>query len=73
MCVSEFERRCEFFVGSRLGTWDWEDEDLGASLASGGEVDVLVVFGELQEHVSSHSGETMGLIHTVIEDGDLSQ
>jgi len=70
--ISEFERRGKFLVGCRLGTWDWEDENLGASLASGGEVDVLVVFGKLQEHVRSHGGQTKD-VHTEIEDGDLSQ
>ena len=32
--IGEFERRGKFLVGSRLGTWNWEDENLAAGLAS---------------------------------------
>ena len=72
MFISEFERRGGFLVGSRLGTRNWEDENFGAGLASGGEIDILVVFGELQEYVSSHRGQRKP-VRTEIEDGDLSQ
>ena len=54
MLIGECERRGKFLVGIRFGSWDWEDEDLDTSLASGSEVDILVVFGELQGYVSSH-------------------
>lgn len=55
MLIGKIERRDEFPVGTRLRIWDRENEDLDASLASGSEIDVLVVFGELQEYVSSNS------------------
>jgi len=46
--IREVERRGEFLAGVRLRSRDREDEDLDTSLASGGDIDVLVVSGELQ-------------------------
>ena len=63
MFTGEFERRCEFLVGIRLGSWDWEDENFGTSLASCGDVDVLVIFRELQGSVRSHGEQIKTCTH----------
>ena len=63
MFVGECERRGEFLVGTRLRDWDWEHENLDMSLASGSEIDVFVIFGELQECISSRDGSQDARTH----------
>lgn len=47
MFIGEGEWGGEFLAGIGLGSWDWEHENFDTSLTSGGEIDVLIIFGEL--------------------------
>ena len=47
MFTSEREWQGEFIAGTRLRSWDRENKDLDTGLASGGEIYVFIIFGEL--------------------------
>lgn len=47
MFIGESEWGGGFLAGIGLGSWDWEHENFDTSLTSGGEIDVLIIFGEL--------------------------
>ena len=73
MFIGEVEWRGEFLAGIGLGSWDWEHENLDTSLTSGSEIDVLVIFGELQRTRQLPWWSIQTPVRTEIEDGDLSQ